>query len=151
MPSSHQPPHPRPSDLKFPPLTRVLTPPHTVDTLPHLRRVSPSRCHLQTTSSFRIGASPTPLEEEGPPAAPVPDDTTSETGSSETQFSLELEEGSGPGRGLDEFTQPRRAPTGAGSSSGGGGSVCSFESDAMSAVYSVGGGGRGGEDRKSVV
>ncbi|KAK7929399.1 hypothetical protein WMY93_005794 [Mugilogobius chulae] len=48
-------PHTRPSELKFPTLTRVLTPPQSVDSLPHLRRVSPSKCQVQTSSSFRIG------------------------------------------------------------------------------------------------
>uniref|UniRef100_A0A672FRH1 Calmodulin regulated spectrin associated protein family member 3 n=1 Tax=Salarias fasciatus TaxID=181472 RepID=A0A672FRH1_SALFA len=57
----HQP-HPRPSELKFPPLNRVLTPTQNVDTLPHLRRVSPSKCHLQTSSTFRIAAKETAAE-----------------------------------------------------------------------------------------
>ncbi|KAG5854210.1 hypothetical protein ANANG_G00035350 [Anguilla anguilla] len=34
--------HARPLDLKFPPLARMLTTTQTVDTLPHLRRVSPA-------------------------------------------------------------------------------------------------------------
>uniref|UniRef100_A0A8C9T9Z2 Calmodulin regulated spectrin associated protein family member 3 n=1 Tax=Scleropages formosus TaxID=113540 RepID=A0A8C9T9Z2_SCLFO len=45
----------RPLELKFPPLTRVLTPPQNVDTLPHLRRVSPRQCQVQTSSSFSLG------------------------------------------------------------------------------------------------
>lgn len=88
-------PHMRPSELKFPPLTRVLTPPQNVDSLPHLRRVSPSKCQVQTSSSFRIGGPKTPQESPqiGPPPA-QPEESTSDTGSSETptQFSLELEQ-----------------------------------------------------------
>ncbi|MGH0154434.1 UNVERIFIED_CONTAM: hypothetical protein FKN15_027196 [Acipenser sinensis] len=37
------PKHSRPLDLKFPPLTRVMTPPNNVDTLPHLRKFSSSQ------------------------------------------------------------------------------------------------------------
>ncbi|KAL4648757.1 calmodulin-regulated spectrin-associated protein 3-like [Arapaima gigas] len=75
----------RPLDLKFPPLTRVLTPPQNVDTLPHLRKVSPSQCQVQTCSSFSIGDPPSPL---------LMEDNSSETCSSEdhTIFSLDLED-----------------------------------------------------------
>lgn len=99
-------PHPRPSELKFPPpLTRVLTPPQNVDSLPHLRRVSPSKCQVQTSSSFRIGGPKTPQEtpketpqdptQDSPLSAPSqPEESASDTASSETptQFSLELEQ-----------------------------------------------------------
>ncbi|XP_045565998.1 calmodulin-regulated spectrin-associated protein 3 isoform X3 [Salmo salar] len=146
-PRSPSHPHPRPSELKFPPSTRVLTPPQHVDSLPHLRRVSPSQCQVQTSSSFRIGGPCTPQE---PPAAMLrqPEESTSETGSSETptQFSLELEEQEGSGGGRPVFPQPRRGRSGGGSSSGAP-SEGSFESEtlSLSAAYCGGGeGGRGG-------
>ncbi|XP_055014402.1 calmodulin-regulated spectrin-associated protein 3 isoform X2 [Boleophthalmus pectinirostris] len=96
-PKAHSRPHashPRPSELKFPPLTRVLTPPQSVDSLPHLRRVSPSKCQVQTSSSFRIGGPQTPQESPQTAPPPQPEESTSDTGSSETptQFSLELDQ-----------------------------------------------------------
>ncbi|TKS68593.1 Calmodulin-regulated spectrin-associated protein 3 [Collichthys lucidus] len=144
----HQP-HPRPSELKFPPLNRVLTPTQNVDTLPHLRRVSPSKCQVQTSSSFRIGGPRTPQESPQQFQQPQPDECTSDTGSSETptQFSLELEETEAVG-GLPVMTQPRQDRLrAAGGSSSGAPSECSFESEtlSLSAAYSAGGeGGRGG-------
>ncbi|XP_036408322.1 calmodulin-regulated spectrin-associated protein 3 [Megalops cyprinoides] len=108
----------RPLDLKLPPLARVLTPPQNVDTLPHLRRVTPSQCQVQTSSSFSIGA----------PRAPRPaEDSSSETGSADDPaiFSLELEGGPTP-------VASRREPGGGGSSSGAP-SECSFESDVPAA------------------
>ncbi|XP_061686374.1 calmodulin-regulated spectrin-associated protein 3-like isoform X2 [Syngnathoides biaculeatus] len=127
----HQPrtqPHPRPSELKFPPVNRVLNPTHTVDTLPHLRRVSPSKCQVQTTSSFRIGGLRTPQEISHPP--PQPDDSTSDTASSETptQFSLELEQDNAEGTIVPIPPHPRAT---SGSSSGAP-SECSFESETLS-------------------
>ncbi|XP_019131969.1 calmodulin-regulated spectrin-associated protein 3 isoform X2 [Larimichthys crocea] len=146
----HQP-HPRPSELKFPPLNRVLTPTQNVDTLPHLRRVSPSKCQVQTSSSFRIGGPRTPQESPQQIQQPQPDECTSDTGSSETptQFSLELElEETEAVGGLPVLTQPRQdRPRAAGGSSSGAPSECSFESEtlSLSAAYSAGGeGGRGG-------
>ncbi|XP_035038006.2 calmodulin-regulated spectrin-associated protein 3 isoform X2 [Hippoglossus stenolepis] len=144
----HQRPHPRPSELKFPPLNRVLTTTQTVDTLPHLRRVSPSKCRDQTSSSFRIGGPKTPQEFPQPAQQPQPDESTSETGSSETptQFSLELEqeylEAVG---GLPVASQSRREhPRTAGGSSSGAPSECSFESEtlSLSAAYSIAGAGK---------
>ncbi|XP_074521404.1 calmodulin-regulated spectrin-associated protein 3-like isoform X3 [Halichoeres trimaculatus] len=147
----HQP-HPRPMELKFPPLNRVLTPTQNVDTIPHLRRVSPSKCQVQTSSSFRIGGPRTPQEPPQPAQQPQPEDSTSDTASSETptQFSLELEqEDMEAVGGLPVFQQPRpdRARAAGGSSSEAL-SECSFESDtlSLSAAYSAGGeGARGGE------
>lgn len=146
----HQP-HPRPSELKFPPLNRVLTPTQNVDTLPHLRRVSPSKCQVQTSSTFRIGGPQTPQESPQPTQQPQPDESTSDTGSSETptQFSLELEqENVETVSGLSVLMQPRQDhPRAAGDSSSGAPSECSFESEtlSLSAAYSTGGeGGRGG-------
>ncbi|KAM3624042.1 uncharacterized protein V6R79_018434 [Siganus canaliculatus] len=138
----HQP-HPRPSELKFPPLNRVLTPTQNVDTLPHLRRVSPSKCQVQTSSSFRIGGPQTPQESPQPVQQPQPDDYTSDTGSSETptQFSLELEQEEVVGR-LPLFSQSRAdVARGAGGSSSGAASECSYESEtlSLSAAYSAGG------------
>ncbi|XP_022593890.1 calmodulin-regulated spectrin-associated protein 3-like [Seriola dumerili] len=150
----NQRPHPRPSELKFPPLNRVLTPTQTVDTLPHLRRVSPSKCQVQTSSSFRIGGPRTP-QESPQPQQPQPDESNSETGSSETptQFSLELEQEDVEGvGGLPILSQPRQdRPRAAGGSSSGAPSECSFESETLSisAAYSaVGEGGRGRDAEK---
>ncbi|XP_057699251.1 calmodulin-regulated spectrin-associated protein 3-like isoform X2 [Corythoichthys intestinalis] len=135
----HQPrtqPHQRPSELKFPPLNRVLTPTHTVDTLPHLRRVSPSKCQDQTSSSFRIGGLRTP--QEVPQTAPQTDDSTSDTASSETptQFSLELEQDDAEASAVP-IPPPPRATSG---SSSGAPSECSFESETLSisAAFSTG-------------
>ncbi|XP_041839785.1 calmodulin-regulated spectrin-associated protein 3-like isoform X2 [Melanotaenia boesemani] len=148
--SQHQP-HPRPSELKFPPLNRVLTPTQNVDTIPHLRRVSPSKCQVQTSSSFRIGGPKTPQESPQPTQQPQPEENTSDTASSETptQFSLELEQEDEEAVGglpiLPQSRQERRRA--AGGSSSGAPSECSFESDtlSLSAAYSAGGeGGRGG-------
>ncbi|XP_058864291.1 calmodulin-regulated spectrin-associated protein 3-like isoform X2 [Acipenser ruthenus] len=107
------PKHSRPLDLKFPPLTRVMTPPNNVDTLPHLRKFSSSQCTVQTSSSFNIGG-------ERASRAPVVEDDSSETGSSEDQlFSLEMEGNARPwGRKEQD-----------GGSSSGAPSECSFESD----------------------
>lgn len=147
--SQHQP-HPRPSELKFPPLNRVLTPTQNVDTLPHLRRVSPSKCQVQTSSTFRIGGPHTPQESPQLTQQPQPDESTSDTGSSETptQFSLELEQENVEAvGGLPVLMQPRQDhPRAAGGSSSGAPSECSFESEtlSLSAAYSTGGeGGRG--------
>lgn len=85
----------RPSDLSFQPLTRVLSPLQNVDTLPHLRRVSPSQCQVQTNSSLRIGGPTTPQDPETqvqPQSAQ--ESAESESGSSDEHtplFSLELE------------------------------------------------------------
>ncbi|GCB63786.1 hypothetical protein scyTo_0011668 [Scyliorhinus torazame] len=49
------PRHSRPAELKITPITRVLTPPQDVDTLPHLRRFSPSLVTVQTKSSICFG------------------------------------------------------------------------------------------------
>lgn len=85
----------RPCDLSFQPLTRVLSPLQNVDTLPHLRRVSPSQCQVQTNSSLRIGGPTTPQDPESqlqPQSAQ--ESAESESGSSDEHtpmFSLELE------------------------------------------------------------
>lgn len=83
----------RPCDLGFQPLTRVLSPLQNVDTLPHLRRVSPSQCQVQTNSSLRIGGPPTPQE----PETPLQPQSAQESAESESSdehtpmFNLELE------------------------------------------------------------
>ncbi|XP_059189267.1 calmodulin-regulated spectrin-associated protein 3-like isoform X2 [Centropristis striata] len=157
----HQPrgphqPHPRPSELKFPPLNRALAPTQNVDTLPHLRRVSPSKCQVQTSSSFRIGGPRTPQESPQPTQPPQPDENASDTASSETptQFSLELEQEDAEALGgLPVLPHPRQdRPRAAGGSSSGAPSECSFESEAfsLSAAFSaIGEGGRGeGADKR---
>ncbi|KAJ8345608.1 hypothetical protein SKAU_G00298010 [Synaphobranchus kaupii] len=73
-PKSPKQHHSRPLDLKVPPLTRVLTPSNNVDTLPRLRKATPSQSQVQTISSFSIG---TPRTHR-----PAPD-SASEAGSNE--------------------------------------------------------------------
>uniref|UniRef100_H0VWE0 Calmodulin regulated spectrin associated protein family member 3 n=1 Tax=Cavia porcellus TaxID=10141 RepID=H0VWE0_CAVPO len=63
-PTSRSPKHARPAELRLAPLTRVLTPPNDVDSLPHLRKFSPSQVPVQTRSSIL-------LAEEMPPEEPV--------------------------------------------------------------------------------
>ncbi|XP_031695765.1 calmodulin-regulated spectrin-associated protein 3-like isoform X2 [Anarrhichthys ocellatus] len=143
--AQHQP-HPRPSELKFPPLNRALVPTHNVDTLPHLRRVSPSKCQVQTSSSFRIGGPRTPQERPETTQQPQPEENASDTASSETptQFSLELEDMEAVG-GLPVFPQHGQdRPTAAGGSSSGAPSECSFGSEtlSLSAAFSAGGEGK---------
>lgn len=141
-------PHPRPSELKFPPLNRMLTPTHNVDTLPHLRRVSPSKCQVQTSSSFRIGGPQTPKESPQPVQPPQADECASETGSSDTptQFSMELEQDEAVG-GLPVLLHARQdRPRAAGGSSSGAPSECSFESETFSTSAAYGRGGEAGRD-----
>ncbi|XP_012584907.1 PREDICTED: calmodulin-regulated spectrin-associated protein 3 [Condylura cristata] len=52
----------RPVELRLAPLTRVLTPPHDVDSLPHLRKFSPSQVPVQTRSSILLAEGPSPEE-----------------------------------------------------------------------------------------
>ncbi|XP_029284154.1 calmodulin-regulated spectrin-associated protein 3-like isoform X2 [Cottoperca gobio] len=141
----HQP-QPRPSELKFPTLNRALAPTYNVDSLPHLRRVSPSKCQDQTSSSFRIGGPRTPEASPQATQQPQQDDNTSDTASSEapTQFSLELEDMEAVG-GLLVVPQPREdRHTSAGRGSSGAPSECSFESEtlSLSAAFSAVGAGK---------
>ncbi|XP_053442587.1 calmodulin-regulated spectrin-associated protein 3 isoform X3 [Nycticebus coucang] len=64
-PIPRSPKHARPAELRLTPLTRVLTPPHDVDSLPHLRKFSPSQVPVQTCSSIL-------LAEGSPPEEPAP-------------------------------------------------------------------------------
>ncbi|KAI1886519.1 hypothetical protein AGOR_G00196590 [Albula goreensis] len=141
--------HSRPQDLKFPPLARVLTPPQNVDTLPHLRRVSPSQCQVQTSSSFSLGAPKTPPQPQPQPQPqlqpqqflPRPaEDSSSETGSSEDPaiFSLELEAPPPPQPLTKKDHAGGGVGGGGGGSSSGAPSECSFESD-VPAVAAYGG------------
>nr|XP_012804924.1 calmodulin-regulated spectrin-associated protein 3 isoform X2 [Jaculus jaculus] len=61
-PTPRSPKHARPAELRLAPLTRVLTPPHDVDSLPHLRKFSPSQVPVQTRSSILL-VEGTPPEE----------------------------------------------------------------------------------------
>ncbi|XP_029424898.1 calmodulin-regulated spectrin-associated protein 3 isoform X3 [Nannospalax galili] len=61
-PTPRSPKHARPAELRLAPLTRVLTPPHDVDSLPHLRKFSPSQVPVQTRSSILLSEG-TPPEE----------------------------------------------------------------------------------------
>ncbi|XP_073444893.1 calmodulin-regulated spectrin-associated protein 3 isoform X2 [Dendrobates tinctorius] len=55
----------RPVELKIPPLNRVITPPQNVDTIPHLRKFSPSKVTVQTRSSIHFA------EEENEETQPI--------------------------------------------------------------------------------
>ncbi|KAF7689191.1 hypothetical protein HF521_012544 [Silurus meridionalis] len=128
-PKSPKRQHPsRPCDLGFPPLTRVLSPLQSVDTLPHLRRGTPSQCQVQTNSSLRIGGPPSPQESETQLQLHSAQESA-ESGSSDENtplFTLELE-------------PPDSAPPPAvecaasicGGSSSGAPSECSFLSDML--------------------
>nr|KAF6479304.1 calmodulin regulated spectrin associated protein family member 3 [Molossus molossus] len=61
-PTPRSPKHARPVELRLAPLTRVLTPPHDVDSLPHLRKFSPSQVPVQTRSSILLAEGPPPEE-----------------------------------------------------------------------------------------
>ncbi|XP_066529879.1 calmodulin-regulated spectrin-associated protein 3 isoform X3 [Hoplias malabaricus] len=130
-PKHHQP-HSRSSDLKTPTLTRVITAPQSVDTIPHRRRMSPWQYRDQTSSSFTIG-SPSSHSESRPASQLLrpEEDYNSDAGSSEdrTVFSLDLDAGSN-GQAL-----ARKDYQGGGSSSGAP-SECSFESDIPAASFS---------------
>ncbi|XP_032990733.1 calmodulin-regulated spectrin-associated protein 3 isoform X8 [Rhinolophus ferrumequinum] len=66
-PTPRSPKHTRPADLRLAPLTRVLTPPHDVDSLPHLRKFSPSQVPVQTRSSILLSEGPPPEEPSARP------------------------------------------------------------------------------------
>lgn len=141
--------HARPLDVKVPALSRVLTPPQNVDRIPHLRRVNPWQCQVQTSSSFSIGSSdsldelrssgPTPVPSPTPIPTPIPtstpqppaEDALSDVGSHDDQsiFSMDLEAGSSQGA-----LARKERPIGGGSSSGAP-SECSFESDVPAAAF----------------
>ncbi|XP_040119162.1 calmodulin-regulated spectrin-associated protein 2 isoform X1 [Oryx dammah] len=55
---------PRPSELKITPLHRTLTPPRSVDSLPRLRRFSPSQVPIQTRSFVCLGDDGEPRPQE---------------------------------------------------------------------------------------
>ncbi|XP_059863593.1 calmodulin-regulated spectrin-associated protein 3 isoform X4 [Delphinus delphis] len=67
-PTPRSPKHTRPAELRLAPLTRVLTPPHDVDSLPHLRKFSPSQVPMQTRSSILLAEGPPPEEPAARPA-----------------------------------------------------------------------------------
>ncbi|XP_028713184.1 calmodulin-regulated spectrin-associated protein 3 isoform X8 [Peromyscus leucopus] len=67
-PTPRSPKHARPAELKLAPLTRVLTPPHDVDSLPHLRKFSPSQVPVQTRSSILLSEGTPPEETTTKPA-----------------------------------------------------------------------------------
>uniref|UniRef100_A0A8D0UGV9 Calmodulin regulated spectrin associated protein family member 2 n=1 Tax=Sus scrofa TaxID=9823 RepID=A0A8D0UGV9_PIG len=58
---------PRPNDLKITPLNRTLTPPRSVDSLPRLRRFSPSQVPIQTRSFVCLGDAGEPQAQEARP------------------------------------------------------------------------------------
>ncbi|XP_063736801.1 calmodulin-regulated spectrin-associated protein 3-like isoform X2 [Eleginops maclovinus] len=140
-PRAQNPPHPRPSELKFPTYNRALAPTHNVDTLPHLRRVSPSKYQDQSSSSFRIGGPRTPEDSLHGVQQPQADGNTSDTASSETptQFSMDLEDMEAVG-GLPVLPRHDRQT---GRSSSGAPSECSFESESLSLSAALGAEGAG--------
>ncbi|XP_076000355.1 calmodulin-regulated spectrin-associated protein 3 isoform X2 [Genypterus blacodes] len=135
-------------DVKGPTLSRVITPHQNVDRIPHLRRVNPWQCQVQTSSSFSLGSSDsldelcssrrtpgaTPTPSLTPIPTPVPshrataDDALSDVGSCDDHsiFSIDLE--ATPGA----FAKKER-PSGGGYSSGAP-SECSFDSDVPAAA-----------------
>ncbi|CAL8273642.1 unnamed protein product [Lota lota] len=128
----------RPLDLKGPGMSRVLTAPQNVDRIPHLRRVDPWQCKVQTSSSFSIGTgsdaqaelySPDPTPVATPAPTPTPrlpaEDALSEAGSNDNQsiFSMDLDTQS-----VQDLARKERPAVGG--SSSGAPSECSFESDA---------------------
>lgn len=58
---------PRPNELKITPLNRTLTPPRSVDSLPRLRRFSPSQVPIQTRSFVCFGDDGEPQLKEPKP------------------------------------------------------------------------------------
>ncbi|XP_048104930.1 LOW QUALITY PROTEIN: calmodulin-regulated spectrin-associated protein 3 [Alosa alosa] len=88
--------------MRFPLGWVVLTTPQSVDTLPHLRRVSPSKCQVQTLPVRRSAGGETPRlrpPRTGSSHALKPEESTSESGSSDehvAMFSLELDVGPPP-------------------------------------------------------
>ncbi|XP_031683004.1 calmodulin-regulated spectrin-associated protein 3 isoform X1 [Oncorhynchus kisutch] len=127
--------HARPQDLKVPGLSRVLTPPQNVDTIPHLRRASPWQCRDQNSSTFNISSAPSPASTPIPSPAPTPtpralslalDDNMSDAGSNEDQsiFSIDLDTATSQASGRKEH---------GGGGSSGAPSECSFESDVPAA------------------
>ncbi|XP_035872110.1 calmodulin-regulated spectrin-associated protein 2 isoform X2 [Phyllostomus discolor] len=68
-PSAKSPRTPRPNELKIPPLTRTLAPPRSVDSLPRLRRFSPSQVPIQTRSFVCFGDDGEPRPREPEPQA----------------------------------------------------------------------------------
>lgn len=135
-------------DVKAPILSRILNPPQNVDRIPHLRRVNPWQCQVQTSSSFSIGSSdsldelhsfgptPVPTPNITPIPTPIPtprptaEDTMSDVGSNDDHsiFSMDLE-------ALPSHSALARKekPAGGGCSSGAP-SECSFESDIPAAA-----------------
>ncbi|KAG8519259.1 Calmodulin-regulated spectrin-associated protein 3 [Galemys pyrenaicus] len=91
-PTPRSPKHTRPVELRLAPLTRVLTPPHDVDSLPHLRKFSPSQVPVQTRSSILLAEGPSPEEPAARPGLiEIP------LGSLEAPAAEEEGEGSPPG------------------------------------------------------
>lgn len=62
---------PRPNELKITPLNRTLTPPRSVDSLPRLRRFSPSQVPIQTRSFVCFGDDGEPQGKESKPKEDV--------------------------------------------------------------------------------
>lgn len=112
--------------------SRVITPPHNVDRIPHLRRVNPWQSQVQTSSSWGSSLAPTPVATTPPPATPSPrpSDDVASVGSQDDRsvFSVDLEVGPphGPSTVGDGLVS--------GACSSGAPSECSFESDAPASV-----------------
>lgn len=113
--------HTRTLDSKMPPLARVITAPHSVDNIPHRRKVSPWQYRDQNSASFSITSS---FESRSSSQLSRPEDGHSD---SDTVFSMDLDGGTNHHLARKEQQ---------GGTSSGAPSECSFESDAPSSVFS---------------
>lgn len=82
---------PRPNELKITPLNRTLTPPRSVDSLPRLRRFSPSQVPIQTRSFVCFGDDGEPQLKESRPKEEVKKEDLESKGALE-QLEHNLEE-----------------------------------------------------------
>ncbi|XP_049601356.1 calmodulin-regulated spectrin-associated protein 3 isoform X2 [Syngnathus scovelli] len=134
------PKHGRPTEGRFPALSRVINVPTSVDRIPHLRRVNLSQSQIQTSSAFSIGDADSFDEVRSLAATPIStatltptrrhptDDILSEVGSNDDEsiFSVDVE--------ARPSHANRKEGAARGGSSSGAPSECSFESDAPPAV-----------------
>ncbi|KAG5847411.1 hypothetical protein ANANG_G00125760 [Anguilla anguilla] len=70
---SRTPRTPRPSELKISPFSRMLNTPQSVDSLPRLRRFSPSQTQLSSFAYFGHDEPPSPSSSPAPTHTPPPD------------------------------------------------------------------------------
>uniref|UniRef100_A0A2K5F1X6 CKK domain-containing protein n=1 Tax=Aotus nancymaae TaxID=37293 RepID=A0A2K5F1X6_AOTNA len=94
--SPRSPKHTRQAELRLAPLTRMLTPPQDVDSLPHLRKFSPSQVPVQMRSSIL-------LAEGTPPEEPIPLGSLADPASEEEGDGKEASSEGEPRAGLGFF------------------------------------------------